>query len=489
MSSFVEGAEGSFKKILHAAFVGVESTDQTLIKSYLRVLLRLEADVEWISDDHPHIDLFMIGEEFRDSDSVNKILAQQQQKSVLYVSRNDISNGSIVEDRIILPLRKLDTLYEWLMHSVPKLMMSTEDSSVQENHNPLDRESAAQSLNAQGFESELESNPDSHNTVNADAQTSSNVNVKETLSNSEYQGMIDFIKQLQQRPAGLYQIITQTQTIAIVEPSRARVWLSSVHRSGMSPSISLDWQLRPYGDTHPADSDAKDLLQWLSQCSGFHNLLPLVSTKVSYQLRYWIKPATIVIDDSIGNAASYQHLIAEERRELLQVMTALESAPCNIDKLVQLTGVSVASIKKILANLLFSGSLETESYEQLGVQMSDSSNSHLSNDNVEPKNEGNVAIAALPQTSSASETDNSSKTIDSKVKQTAFEALLERRARGEVAATTTSSAEIVFNTTSKQAAQQVSSNRPLLNQPSAQSDSAQQYKRGFLSRLRQKLGL
>ena len=53
------------KKVMRIALVGIRPSDQVIIKGYLRVLLRLEADLEWVSANHQQIDLFIINDEFR----------------------------------------------------------------------------------------------------------------------------------------------------------------------------------------------------------------------------------------------------------------------------------------------------------------------------------------------------------------------------------------------------------------------------------------
>ena len=48
------------KKVMRIALVGIRPADQVLLKGYLRILLRLEADLEWVSANSPQVDLFMI---------------------------------------------------------------------------------------------------------------------------------------------------------------------------------------------------------------------------------------------------------------------------------------------------------------------------------------------------------------------------------------------------------------------------------------------
>lgn len=43
------------KKVMRIALVGIRPSDQVIIKGYLRVLLRLEADLEWVSADRKSV--------------------------------------------------------------------------------------------------------------------------------------------------------------------------------------------------------------------------------------------------------------------------------------------------------------------------------------------------------------------------------------------------------------------------------------------------
>ncbi len=58
------------KKVMRIALVGIRPADQVMLKGYLRILLRLEADLEWVAANHQAVDLFMINSEFNQSESV-----------------------------------------------------------------------------------------------------------------------------------------------------------------------------------------------------------------------------------------------------------------------------------------------------------------------------------------------------------------------------------------------------------------------------------
>lgn len=474
MSSLKQNTQENLKKVLRTAIIGVRPADQIMLKGYLRVLLRLEVELEWVSAKHPQIDLFLISNDFRHAASV-KILQGQQHKPVLYTSRTDTSEGKLVDDRLVLPLTCLNELDEWLMSKISVLAKATEENATHSRgHEALTKtahNNQASSSFSDGISNERASSnemlqSDLNNTLNSTypegAYTKST-----RFSPDNYQDMIAFIKALHKRPVGLYQIIVNNQVIAIAEPSRARVWPKQHEDSMISPT-SYDWRLISYESEYPVDADAQDLMQWLWRCAleQIEVLLPLINDDTSYSLGYWIKPISATKYTVNGKAMN------KDRRELLQVMNALETTPCNVNQLAKLASISVNTAKKIIAGLLFSGALKAESYDYLDTLVGRAS--HMTQqsmstaiDSVLTTNNTAALAATAPDQPTEPRVDHT--------KQTALEALLERRARGETVAPTTSSSIIIPDS--------------LANKVAVEVTPAQQEKRGFLTRLRQKLGL
>ena len=57
MSNPESNANANIKQVMRTALVGVSPADKVMLKGYLRILLRLEADLEWVSANHPQADL------------------------------------------------------------------------------------------------------------------------------------------------------------------------------------------------------------------------------------------------------------------------------------------------------------------------------------------------------------------------------------------------------------------------------------------------
>lgn len=388
MTGFIDDGKGNLKKLMRIALVGIKPADQILLKGYLRVLLRLEVDFEWVAANHENVDLFMINKEFRQASSVIKLLSSQPQKPVLYISRTDADEGSIKDNQLILPLKTLQPLNEWLLYSVAVLkhgagaitdilqknqrngtMVNSQDMPTPTAQRSQPPHSPVPSVNDAPRQLSPSVTPSPRATMVHPERcpTAAQMTSATSVRAHDYQGFIILIQQLQQRPAGLYHIVANQQVIAIVEPSHARIWLANRDNNDNTPPIlSLDWQLQSYTGARPQNHQAADLIQYLWQYAWIQAdlLLPLVSDEASYQLRYWIKPVLPVY------ASGSQNLAKKDRQNLLSVMTALEFAPYSVNQLATMAHISVKSAKKIIASLLFSGSLTSNSYSQLYVQVS-----------------------------------------------------------------------------------------------------------------------
>ncbi|ALF60133.1 hypothetical protein [Psychrobacter urativorans] len=501
MSDLMQSSHSNLKKILRTALVGMKPADQVLLKGYLRVLLRLEVDLEWVSASHPQVDLFMINNEFRHAESIVKLLAGQRQKPVLYISRTDSHNGWIADDRLILPLKKLDTFNDWLIQSVIVLKQNAGVVTTILQHN--------QTIAAQPMPADVNTQmPAPLNNAPLTNASLNNAPPTASVHTQDYQNIITIIQQLQRRPTGLYQIVmhsnNHTQTLAIIQPQKGQVWLPEKNNESRSSAFSLDWQLQPYQGLAPLDSEADDLRQWLWQqawCQALL-LLPLVSDNLTYQLRYSIKPNFMIPHKT----TDHPDLIKKERQALLSVMTALEFAPCDVNQLATLADISIKSTKKIIGCLLFSGSLQEDSYKQLDIRIKRLS-STLQAHAVEVSAVKPLLSVSTSATKAAMAevADRAGTTLDSnKEEQTPMAALLVRHAHGKTPASTVSNSAISSSrmSTSERAISERSTselstsqlaNRTANNQTDSQSNAqtidAQQEKRGFLSRLRQTLGL
>lgn len=117
----VTSASDRLKKVMRIALVGIKPGDQVMLKGYLRILLRLEADLEWVSANNQQIDLFMVNHDFRHAESVQKLINSKPNTATIYTARSETENGYLSQDLLVLPLKDLAPLSEWLFSQLPFL--------------------------------------------------------------------------------------------------------------------------------------------------------------------------------------------------------------------------------------------------------------------------------------------------------------------------------------------------------------------------------
>ena len=117
----VTSASDRLKKVMRIALVGIKPGDQVMLKGYLRILLRLEADLEWVSANNQQIDLFMVNHDFRHAESVQKLISSKPNTATIYTARSETENGYLSQDLLVLPIKDLSPLSEWLFSQLPFL--------------------------------------------------------------------------------------------------------------------------------------------------------------------------------------------------------------------------------------------------------------------------------------------------------------------------------------------------------------------------------
>lgn len=335
------------KKRVRVALVGISPADQVTIRGYLRVLLALDYELVWIPATEFDIDLFIINNEFHSAKSVSKLLENNPNTSVLYVRSSQDAEGGIIQNILTLPLKKIGLLEEWLLKSVPVLSKNNTASYKQK---PYESVVAATTV----------------------AQPLSEV--------QDLTKIIATIKQLQQREPGLVELMEQDKVVAIIDKKHQKLW-----QLGSISKISLELYLRPYYGEPPSDKFV-DSSNWLWQLALHQGdvLANLIEHNNLYQLQYWVKPLS-------GSA----------RRDALQVMTAIESGPLTIGSIAQRTGVSVSTVKKIVASLLFSGNLTNNAYINLkhteDFTINNQHSAHLEQPKVQPQQSSPQAEQSKPQ--------------------------------------------------------------------------------------------
>lgn len=306
------------KKNMKIAMVGVSPADQVTFKGYLRVLLRLDVDLDWVSAQVGNVDLYVINEDFKYSSSVQKLVEVYPNTPILYTSRSASGEGSISGNSLTLPLKQINSLNEWLHSNVSIL------SGVPYQRTTIDDVVVPSQ------------------TTQTNTQTTQGV-----PSTNKLDDIVEMIKTLHARPKTNFELVQNGEVFAVIHASRQLVWLKSAKAADIH-----SWRLRLYSGTMGEPKQALDLNQWLYQIAWVNadKLLPLLNHKFSYQLRSWAKPE--------NNA---------DRRTLLRTMVALEDAPRTVDEVVARTALSRLLVQKVVVSLLFSQHLSDANYQDVSA--------------------------------------------------------------------------------------------------------------------------
>lgn len=316
------------KKRVRVALVGISPADQVTLRGYLRVLLALDYELVWIPATDTDIHLFIINNDFQSAPSVSKLLEANPNTPVLYVRSQKENDGSMIQNILTLPLKQINLLEKWLLKSVP---------AIYSNQSSNSSSSSAPSPSTNPF-GKTESATPTAKPLSTLSKPSATLEESQDLT-----GLISVIKQLQKREAGLVELLEQSKVVAIIDKQQQKLWqLSSISK------VSGELNLRPYYGEMPKEKFV-DSSNWLWQLALHQGevLTGLIGHNDRHQIRHWAKP------------------LPSSRRDALQVMTAIETAPLAVGEIAERTGVSVSNIQKILASLLFAGNLTDNSYVAL----------------------------------------------------------------------------------------------------------------------------
>lgn len=377
----VTSASDRLKKVMRIALVGIKPGDQVMLKGYLRILLRLEADLEWVSANNQQIDLFMVNHDFRHAESVQKLISSKPNTATIYTARSETENGYLSQDLLVLPLKDLEPLSEWLFSKLP-FFSSVSVSNKASNAARLTADvvdayqSATDTIANQRVASNLPAqvaNPSSgvphsaqassvktiytHNAPNQLAESSQSMASTTTANgtvNDEYLiGFAKIFSQIAQRHNEVLSIKSPAGTLfAYINPKQQRVWEVSEYISCNQP-----WIISLADDVAANQLDVKtatNLVQWLWDLASIHGqkFEGLLDSHINYHIDRWVKP--------IHDADQHDHL---------KIQCVLEARSLTIDDLVARSQCSLPQVKKTLIGLFVAGALPASVYQQTIAQL------------------------------------------------------------------------------------------------------------------------
>ena len=377
----VTSTSDRLKKVMRIALVGIKPGDQVMLKGYLRILLRLEADLEWVSANNQQIDLFMVNHDFRHAESVQKLISSKPNTATIYTARSETENGYLSQDLLVLPLKDLEPLSEWLFSQLPFLSGVSASNKVS-NADKLtaDVAHAYQSATDTIANQRVASNPPAqvanpssgvahsaqasavttshtHNAPNQLAESSQSMASSTTTNgtvNDEYLiGFAQIFSQIAQRHNEVLSIKSPAGTLfAYINPKQQRVWEVSEYISCNQPWIT---SLADDAAVNQLDvKTAKNLVQWLWDLASKHGqkFEGLLDSHINYHIDRWVKPT--------HDADQHDHL---------KIQCVLEARSLTIDELVARSQCSLPQVKKTLIGLFVAGALPASVYQQTIAQL------------------------------------------------------------------------------------------------------------------------
>lgn len=377
----VTSASDRLKKVMRIALVGIKPGDQVMLKGYLRILLRLEADLEWVSANNQHIDLFMVNHDFRHAESVQKLISSKPNTATIYTARSETENGYLSQDLLVLPLKDLEPLSEWLFSKLPFLSSVSVSNKVSTAAKlTADAVDVYQSATGTTANQRVASNPPAqvanpsfgvaqsaqasavttshtHNAPNQLAESSQSMASSTTANgtvNDEYLiGFAKIFSQIAQRHNEVLSIKSPAGTLfAYINPKQQRVWQVSDHISFNQP-----WIISLADDAAAKQLDVKtatNLVQWLWDLASTHGqkFEGLLDSHINYHIDRWVKPT--------HDADQHDHL---------KIQCVLEARSLTIDDLVARSQCSLPQVKKTLIGLFVAGALLSSVYQQTIAQL------------------------------------------------------------------------------------------------------------------------
>lgn len=328
------------KKLMRIAVLGIRPADEVMLKGYLRILLRLEAELEWVTANNPIIDLFMIHNEFRNADSVTRLLASKPGSTALYVSRADNEVGQLVGNHLTLPIKDLEPLNQWLLQNVAILKpIAPPQPQIQSTRPKL-----------QTVDDILANRAKQNQTMQATPMQAQNVGQAGQANMAVNPKAVSFariVTRLQKKEATYLRLVDGAgNVLAYIHPQTQRIWANTENLT-----IQTSWQLQLDGFTDKdTPNHGKDLVQWLWECAlqNVDELITLISPNQTYYLTSWVKPK----DDNF-------------RHNTLKIQTILEKRPLIFSEIVKLSKSPVEDVKRTLVGLISAGLVSPNVYAQL----------------------------------------------------------------------------------------------------------------------------
>lgn len=348
------------KQVLRVALIGLQPSHQVAIKGYLRVLLRVDFDLEWVPAQHESVNLFIINQQFSSAESVKNLLITKPVPTLFVDERDDITN-TISNNVLYLKLSDLKLLEKWLYANVPMInshgyARPTNDVDNQVAvivHSTLAEQTATPKVSDRVIAEQIVKTQNTTNTavMHSDMYGASSA----TIITENTLKLLCLINEHDE--SGLFNVFLADKLIAVIEPKKRQVWPKG---DSYFPAYSCDWRVELADATENDAAHAMNLSQWVwqSALSPKSNVSELLATNIKLGLKTWPKP--------VAN---------EIKSECIKVLSYIEMKPASARDLSRILDIEIEKTHKVMAALYLGGFLNITAFAKADVLATEQMNS------------------------------------------------------------------------------------------------------------------
>lgn len=335
------------KEVFRVTLIGIDPSDQVLVKGYLRLLLRVDFDLEWVQPKHPKVNMFVVNKQFESVDSVKNLLTASK-APVIYTTRVAGKSDVIEGNTLYLSLKNVSVLEDWLNQNVTMIYETFHADKAEKETKKVSEQSIKVSSNINKAQGSSQLKTVINDKALDGLKNKTNELPQNGVSNTTQKthelthDVVDLINRLNNIQSDAYfQITNGKEVIAIVKPKQRVVWPKG---DSFFPDYELKWQIQEINPQNLQIKHAMNLNTWMWQCaqhkkSNVSAILP-VSAKLS--LKSWPKPKN-----------------NKEKSDYLRIFALTELKALSVEDIVAKTGIAQDKVHRCMAALYLAGFMDT----------------------------------------------------------------------------------------------------------------------------------
>ena len=301
------------------------------------------------------------------------MLASKPNSGVLYISRNEVGDGHLVGNQLTLPLKELEELNQWLLQNI-KVQPGLSSAAASHTHSNTSAQAVAAtpSVPANSVASSVASSATSNSPPTRQTlddvfasrtaamaspilKTSSPIAATSTSADAVTtnlainNAMLDLIKVVAQLQRREDKLFSLLNAAGIVL-AHIHAKQQRIWLTNDNIDLSQNLKLQPAGNFQADPTQSTDLLQWLWQQATAQapKLIEVLRPQLSYRITSWVKPSE-----------------GADRHDQLKIQAVLENREVTLAQLASLSQCDHNLIKRTVIGLIFAGTMSPSVYQDL----------------------------------------------------------------------------------------------------------------------------